>query len=88
MNLNKFFSELERRKVYRVSIAYGIAAWVLAQIASLVSDSFEAEPWVMKMINNGIPSFYEYQGKAKTTAYDPGKEKYQAIHSGCRALLL
>ena len=50
MNLNKFFSELERRKVYRVSIAYGIAAWVLAQIASLVSDSFEADPWVMKMI--------------------------------------
>lgn len=50
MNLKKFFSELERRKVYRVSIAYGIAAWVLAQIASLVSDSFEAEPWVMKMI--------------------------------------
>lgn len=50
MNLRKFFSELERRKVYRVSIAYGIAAWVLAQIAGLVSDSFEAEPWVMKMI--------------------------------------
>ena len=50
MNLRKFFSELERRKVYRVSIAYGISAWVLAQITSLVSDSFEAEPWVMKMI--------------------------------------
>ncbi len=50
MNLKKFFSELERRQVYKVSIAYGIAAWVLAQIASLLADSFEAEPWVMKMV--------------------------------------
>ena len=50
MKLNKFFSELERRKVYRVSIAYGIAAVGLAQIADVVSDSFEAQPWVMKMM--------------------------------------
>ena len=50
MNLKKFFSELERRKVYRVAIAYGITAWLFAQIAGLVFDSFEAQPWVMKMI--------------------------------------
>ena len=50
MNLKKFFYELERRKVYKVSIAYGIAAWVLAQIAGLISGSFEAPAWVMQMI--------------------------------------
>lgn len=50
MNLKEFSSELKRRKVYRVSIAYGIAAWLLAQIAGLISDSFQADPWVMKMI--------------------------------------
>jgi len=50
MKLKKFFSELERRKVYRVSIAYGIAAVGLAQIADLISDNFEAQPWVMKMM--------------------------------------
>jgi len=50
MNLKKFFYELERRKVYKVTIAYGIAAWVLAQIAGLISGSFEAPPWVMQMI--------------------------------------
>ena len=50
MNFKEFLSELKRRKVYRVSIAYGIGAWVLAQIASLVLASFEAEPWVMQMI--------------------------------------
>ena len=50
MNLKKFFSELERRKVYRVAIAYGISAWLIAQIAGLIFSSFEAAPWVMKMV--------------------------------------
>jgi adenylate cyclase len=50
MNLKEFLSELKRRKVYRVSIAYGIAAWVLAQIVELITDSFEVDPWVMQMI--------------------------------------
>ena len=50
MNLKKFFAELERRKVYRVAIAYGIIAWLIAQIAGLIFSSFEASPWVMKMI--------------------------------------
>jgi len=50
MDLKKFFSELKRRDVYRVAISYGITAWVLAQIADLVTDSFETPPWVIKMI--------------------------------------
>ena len=50
MNLKEFLLELKRRKVYRVSIAYGFAAWLLVQIADLISDNFEADPWVMKMI--------------------------------------
>ena len=50
MNVKEFLLELKRRKVYRVSIAYGFAVWLLAQIAGLISASFEAEPWVMQMI--------------------------------------
>lgn len=50
MNPKKFFSELKRRKVYGVAISYGVTGWLLAQIASLVTNSFEAPPWVMKLI--------------------------------------
>ncbi|MEN8125062.1 MAG: hypothetical protein ABFR32_08010 [Bacteroidota bacterium] len=50
MDLKKFFSELKRREVYKVAIAYGITAWLIAQIAGLVSMSFEFPSWVMKMI--------------------------------------
>jgi len=50
MNLKKFFSELKRREVYKVAIAYGITAWLIAQISGLVSASFEFPSWVMQMI--------------------------------------
>jgi len=42
-----FFEELKRRNVFRVGIAYGVAAWVLLQIVDLVLDNVEAPDWVM-----------------------------------------
>ncbi len=44
------FSELNRRKVFRVAIGYVVAAWVIAQVADLVADTFLAPAWVMQMI--------------------------------------
>jgi len=44
------FNELKRRRVFRVAIAYAIAAWLIAQVAALVADSFLAPVWVMQMI--------------------------------------
>jgi len=45
-----FFEELKRRNVFKVGIAYGITAWVMAQMAELAADSFLAPDWVMKML--------------------------------------
>jgi adenylate cyclase len=45
-----FFSELNRRNVFRVAIAYVVTAWLIAQVAGLAADSFAAPAWVMKMI--------------------------------------
>ncbi len=47
---NGFFSELKRRNVFRVAIAYIVAAWVIAQVADLAADAFNAPGWVMKML--------------------------------------
>jgi len=46
MNL---FSELKRRNVFRVGIAYAVAAWVMLQIADLVLDNITAPDWVMQV---------------------------------------
>lgn len=44
-----FFSELKRRNVFRVGIAYAVAAWVLLQIVDLVLDNIAAPDWVMQV---------------------------------------
>ncbi len=44
------FEELKRRNVFRVGVAYVVIAWLLAQVAELALDSFEAPAWVMKSI--------------------------------------
>ena len=45
-----FVSELRRRNVFRVAIAYGVAGWVLMQVAATVLPIFETPPWVLKVI--------------------------------------
>jgi len=44
-----FFEELKRRNVFRVGIAYVIAAWVLMQFVDLVLENIQAPDWVMQV---------------------------------------
>jgi len=43
-------TELRRRNVFRVAIAYAVIAWVLAQVADLAFDNFGAPDWVPKSV--------------------------------------
>ena len=45
-----FFEELKRRNVVRVGVAYGIASWVLLQVADLVLEAIEAPSWVLQAL--------------------------------------
>ncbi len=48
--MSGFFDELKRRNVVRVGIAYVLIAWLIAQVAELALDSFEAPGWVIKTV--------------------------------------
>jgi len=48
--VTSFFEEIKRRNVVRVGVAYGIAAWVLLQVADLVLDAIEAPAWVLQAL--------------------------------------
>src|ERR1043166_8473593 len=48
MSERNFFSELKRRNVYKVAVAYAVVAWLVVQAASIVLPTFEAPAWVMK----------------------------------------
>ncbi len=49
MSAPNFFSELKRRNVYKVAVAYIVVAWLLIQAASILFPTFEAPLWVMKV---------------------------------------
>ena len=48
--MTNFLSELKRRNVFRVTAAYAIVGWLIAQIADLGLESFGAPDWVMKTL--------------------------------------
>jgi serine/threonine-protein kinase len=50
MKIDNFFGELKRRNVYKVAVAYAVVAWLLIQAASILFPTFDAPPWVMKVL--------------------------------------
>lgn len=44
------FTELKRRKVFKVGFAYLILAWLVAQILQLVFESFGTPDWAIKSV--------------------------------------
>src|SRR5438477_4960906 len=45
-----FFSQLKERHVVRVAIAYGVTAWLLAQIATQIFPFFEVPNWGVRLV--------------------------------------
>src|ERR1700704_3894742 len=50
MNLSNFFSELKRRNVYKVAVAYAIVGWLLVQVATQVFPFLEIPNWVIRLV--------------------------------------
>ncbi len=50
MNSRKFFTELKRRNVYKVAIAYAVIAWLLMQIATQVFPFLEIPNWAIRLV--------------------------------------
>src|SRR5215813_5784694 len=50
MNAGSFFSELKRRNVYKVAVAYIVAGWALAQGIAQVFPVFGVSNWVIRLI--------------------------------------
>jgi hypothetical protein len=50
MKASNFLSELKRRKVYKVAVAYAVGSWLLIQAASIFLPTFDAPPCMMKAV--------------------------------------
>ena len=50
MKIDNFFTELKRRNVYKVAVAYAVVAWLLMQIASQIFPFFEIPNWAVRLV--------------------------------------
>src|SRR6266446_1370533 len=50
MNARSFFSELKRRRVYSVAVAYVVVAWLFIQVATQVFPFFSIPNWVVRLV--------------------------------------
>jgi len=50
MNQRSFFSELKRRNVYKVAVAYAVVGWLLVQVTTQVFPIFEIPNWALRLI--------------------------------------
>src|SRR5437870_13252095 len=50
MNPENFFSELKRRNVYKVAVAYAVVGWVIAQVATQIFPFLEIPNWVVRLV--------------------------------------
>src|ERR1022692_3217026 len=45
-----FFTELKRRNVYKVAVAYAVVGWLIAQIATQIFPFLEIPNWVVRFV--------------------------------------
>jgi TolB-like protein/Tfp pilus assembly protein PilF len=50
MNPGSFFSELKRRNVYKVAVAYAVVGWLLIQIATQTFPFLEIPNWAIRLV--------------------------------------
>ena len=50
MKIDNFFSELKRRNVYKVAVAYIVSGWALSQGIAQVLPVFDVPNWVIRLI--------------------------------------
>ena len=50
MNFRNFFSELKRRNVYKVAVAYAVVSWLIIQVATQLFPFFEIPNWAVRLV--------------------------------------
>jgi serine/threonine-protein kinase len=50
VNPKNFFTELKRRKVYSVAVAYAVVGWLLIQVVTQVFPPFEVPNWAERLV--------------------------------------
>jgi hypothetical protein len=50
VNARNIFTELKRRNVYKVAVAYAVVGWLLIQVATQVFPFLEISNWAIRLV--------------------------------------
>jgi len=50
VNSRNIFTELKRRNVYKVAVAYAVVGWLLIQVATQVFPFLEIPNWAIRLV--------------------------------------
>ena len=50
MKAANFFTELKRRNVYKVAVAYAVVGWLIAQVATQIFPFLEIPNWIVRLV--------------------------------------
>ena len=84
-----FFEELKRRNVFRVGVAYAVAAWLLLQLTEVLTELLELPTSIGKIVIAllviGFPLalFFAWAFEGHHRRAGPGDRRH-----GCRAVLV
>ncbi|HEX8078299.1 MAG TPA: hypothetical protein VF511_10835 [Chthoniobacterales bacterium] len=48
--MSSFFSELKRRNVYKVTVAYAVVGWLVIQVATQTFPFFDIPNWAVRLV--------------------------------------
>lgn len=95
MHISKLLGELKKRHLYRVAVIYSAAAWLVLQIADIVTESFEWPSWLMQALILalllGLPAimlFFWFSGESRTSSTTPAAPDNAANINGKPSLIV
>jgi hypothetical protein len=50
VNARNIFTELKRRNVYKVAVAYAVVGWLLIQVATQIFPFLEIPNWAIRLV--------------------------------------
>ena len=86
MKIGNFFTELKRRNVYKVAVAYAVVGWLLIQIATTTFPVLQIPTWAMRLVVVLVLLGFPI-ALVLAWAYEMTPEGIQRTHRGCAGFL-
>ena len=46
----QMLSNLKRAQLFRIAVAYAVAAWLMIQVTATISPAFDAPSWLLRLV--------------------------------------